>query len=295
MIPANLSRRIPFRLLQRLAPQARARIGPQELVIPLHDPAALAWLYWQPSWKSEIIAHFLQVRPGVLLDVGANVGQTLADFLSVSPGQPYIGLEPNPRALAFVMEVAALNSLADVTLVPLGASDRMQIQSLYLPAGDGTDSMATLRPDLRPGLGSHPAWISTAPLDTVMDALGAPALSLVKIDVEGAELEVLTGMRQCLTRSTPAILCEVLLADRHADLTAYALRVGRLADLLHTCDYAIYRLGLSAGGQFQSLQPVTAFPVAYWSHELNHACDYLFVHRSTPANLLPVASAPPTA
>ncbi len=274
--------------MPRLAAQSRAWIGSAELVIPLHAAAALAWLYWRPSWKSEIIAHFHKLRPGALLDVGANVGQTLADYLSTAPTQPYIGLEPNAHAMAFVMEVVALNSLANVTLVPVGASDRLQIQPLYLPAGPGTDSMASLRADLRPGLRTRTEWISTAPLDTILDTLGSPPISLVKIDVEGAEFEVLAGMRKQLVRSTPAILCEVLLADRQADLTAYAERVNRLADLLFSCGYSIHRVRVTGGGQLHSLLPVASFPVEYWSHDLNGACDYLFVHQSTPAASLPI-------
>jgi FkbM family methyltransferase len=291
MIPTSLSRRIPFRLMQHLARHAGVKIGQHRIMVPLHNSAALQWLYWRPNWKSELIAHCLRLRPGALLDVGANIGQTLADYLSTDSSHPYIGLEPNIRSLAYLMEVANGNNLPDVTFLPLGASTGLGLQELHLQAGTDTDPLATIRPDLRPGLKVQREWIATAPIDLMLHVLDSPPISLVKIDVEGGELEVLTGMRTLLGKSNPLVLCEVLLADRRSDISAYSRRLLELSALLKSLNYSIQRVILTADGHWQTLRPVASFPVEYWSHERQNECDYLFIHQSHPVSDWPGMSA----
>ena len=42
-----------------------------------------------------------------------------------------------------------------------------------------------------------------------LDDLQAPQPALVKIDVEGAELEVIAGMRRLLAEAQPVVVCEM--------------------------------------------------------------------------------------
>ena len=66
----------------------------------------------------------------------------------------------------------------------------------------------------------------TITLDLLLEQ--GPAPNVVKIDVEGAELEVLRGGLRVLTEAKPVILCEV---------NDYESEIG---DLLTSHDYALY-------------------------------------------------------
>ena len=77
MIPSFLGRRLPFRLLQRLSGRARVLVDGRPVIVPLHDPAALSWLYWHEGWSAQIIRAVLTNRSGAFVDIGANIGQTL--------------------------------------------------------------------------------------------------------------------------------------------------------------------------------------------------------------------------
>jgi hypothetical protein len=55
---------------------------------------------------------------------------------------------------------------------------------------------------------SKPLMVAALPFDAIRARLAHPAM--VKIDVEGHELAVLQGMRECLRRDRPLVLCEIL-------------------------------------------------------------------------------------
>jgi hypothetical protein len=50
--------------------------------------------------------------------------------------------------------------------------------------------------------------VPTASIDAEWEARGRPAVSLLKVDVEGAELDVLAGAAACLAACRPAVLTE---------------------------------------------------------------------------------------
>jgi hypothetical protein len=67
-------------------------------------------------------------------------------------------------------------------------------------------------------------------IDDLVAAGRVPPPDVVKIDVEGAELAVLAGMRETLARHRPAIICE--LHDTHAPFVAFMAQCGyRLINL----------------------------------------------------------------
>jgi hypothetical protein len=55
-----------------------------------------------------------------------------------------------------------------------------------------------------------------------IDSFGLAPLDLIKIDVEGMELEVLAGAAQTIGRCRPIILVEHLKTGRHALVAAFA-------------------------------------------------------------------------
>jgi hypothetical protein len=69
-------------------------------------------------------------------------------------------------------------------------------------------------------------------------------VSIIKIDVEGAELEVVKGLADTLMRYRPAIVCEVLPTYSGADgRRAFRQpRIEALLGILRSLDYDVFRL-----------------------------------------------------
>lgn len=275
-LPDWFCRRTPFRLLQRLGLHGVSSIGSRRIVTPLHDPAALAWLYWRSNWKSELLARLLRHSRGTLLDVGANAGQTYADFLSTGVDCRYVGFEPNPRCLAFLGELLHLNPGLDAAFVPCGLAANTGLAELHFDTADPIASTASILRESRPDAFIRREWIFCAKLDDIASPLALGPVALVKIDVEGAELEAIQGMVGLLAASQPPVLCEVLLRAPEADPAIYAVRTQALAAALRGLGYQIHRIRKSRH-LFTGLEPVSAFPEACWTVDLAESCDYLFL------------------
>ncbi|WP_171814664.1 FkbM family methyltransferase [Halopiger xanaduensis] len=158
----------------------------------------------------------------VYWDVGANIGTHALLPAAAHPGARIIAVEPHHRNVAKLIRNKTLNESDSVTILPIALSDHT-----------GT---ATLRgADDRPGYGSFSlgddteetvADVPVRPGDDVI-ADGVPKPSVVKIDVEGAEREVLDGLSETLAEgSIRTVFCEV---HRHEGVDESDV-VGRLED-----------------------------------------------------------------
>lgn len=161
------------------------------------------------------------------IDVGANEGGVLADVVRLAPGGRHLAFEPLPhlaRALAAAYPTVDVRELA----LSDGARAAEFVHVVTRPGWSGFRE--------RPYPGDERLerlTVQTAALDDVLPAGLVPAL--VKIDVEGAELEVLRGARRTLREHRPVVLLEHGLgsadhygtgpADVHAELTQAGLRV----------------------------------------------------------------------
>ena len=75
------------------------------------------------------------------------------------------------------------------------------------------------------GNGSGPI-VEVERLDDVWEGAGRPAVSVVKIDVEGFELEVLEGSQALLRDSQPVVLVEAAETQREQAVTEWLIRRG---------------------------------------------------------------------
>ncbi|HEX7155022.1 MAG TPA: FkbM family methyltransferase [Thermoanaerobaculia bacterium] len=133
------------------------------------------------------------IKPGdVVYDIGANVGffTLLAARLAGDGGHVY-AFEPLPRNLTFLRRHLTLNRLTNVTVLPLAVA-----------AAPGVARFQE---------GSNPSMGGLAPEGTLevetssLDALDLRPPRFMKIDVEGAESEVLAGALRTLRTHRPVI------------------------------------------------------------------------------------------
>lgn len=139
-----------------------------------------------------------------IVDVGANVGNHTIYFAS-RPTAYVLALEPNPEAIDILRKNVALNGCTQVDLSKLGMGigaepGEFTLHPPTMANNLGATSLEASKPD-------DASTVSVVTLDEV--ALNLKHINLLKIDVEGMEMEVLMGAQQCIEKFRPAIYIEV--------------------------------------------------------------------------------------
>lgn len=164
--------------------------------------------YYETSLDYVFRAVF-SIREGPVIDVGANVGQTLIKVLEIEKNRKYIGFEPQISCCFFIDQFIFDNNLNNHVIMPIGLSDGRGITKLGLRRPN--DTTASMIDEYRPeGFYSYHKYIPVISGDEVLLIFELPAISLVKIDVEGGELEVIRGLSLTIKRHKPYIVFEVL-------------------------------------------------------------------------------------
>ncbi|GAA5027058.1 hypothetical protein GCM10023258_21460 [Terrabacter aeriphilus] len=163
---------------------------------------------------ADAVAPFLP-RDGVLLDVGANIGfftQVLTERTGFR-GRAHL-FEPVPNLADLCVETAARLPCA-VTVHRVGLGDADARVTIFV-SSDGNLGWNTMVEQKARGKQMAPVEVEVARFD---DLGLADVPDLVKIDVEGAEHRVLTGMLPALRRWSPrpVILCEVGWGSGHPE------------------------------------------------------------------------------
>lgn len=237
------------------------------------------------------LCRWLQARdlfPGIICDVGMNMGQTLIEICAAGPKMArYYGFEPNASAMAIVERLMDLNpQLNSIQLMPWACSSQDAPSRFF--AISEADSGATLNPSIRPDWYQYMAGSMAASyrLDTAATLMQLCRHFFLKIDVEGGELEVLKGATNTLQQWQPIVQCEVLHAHRSSELAANNQHKAELIEFLKRYNYTLMLCCLSADGRrLQGLKPLAAFPSAVYANS-PHTCDYLFVPQELVARLL---------
>lgn len=159
----------------------------------------------EPLVQDALVRH---VRPGAVVhDLGANIGffALLAARLAGAEGH-VVALEPDPACAAAIDENARLNGAGNVTVLQRAAGSASRHERLFV-VSDGSWSHLESR-------GRHPlttaeVQVEVVALDDLVQSGEAPPPAVVKLDVEGSEIEALEGMREVLATHRPVLVCEL--------------------------------------------------------------------------------------
>lgn len=171
------------------------------------EAIGLSWLLSGPFERAEIEFAISAAEPkSTAVDVGAHAGlYTIALARAVGPEGAVLAFEPSAGNLERLRDNLERNGLANVTIHGAAATavDKpVRLRIADDPAYGSTTEVFEGRDSgestIVPGLSLDSAWV----------AAGRPAVSFVKIDVEGSEIDVLSGAEALLLECRPQVLIE---------------------------------------------------------------------------------------
>jgi FkbM family methyltransferase len=163
------------------------------------------WLLRVHTPESAVVETCLRLlRPGdVFYDIGANVG-----YISLSVSRHFssqvhvIAFEPQPNLARLILVSARLNNLESMTVFPTMVGGGNGWATLFVPS-HSIHASAISR--------EHNARALQSPvvtLDTLLRQRTIPRPDVIKIDVEGAELDVVRGAEELLRHDPPYVIFE---------------------------------------------------------------------------------------
>jgi len=149
-------------------------------------------------------------------------------------GTNVIGIEPDAENCVALRGNIDRNRLHNVVVFHGAVSPQPALLAMARrsPGNSGTVAVVSDRP--APGTGSY--WIGSVPLQDLLNALAQPKARpvLIKIDVEGMEIEAIEGAADTLVRCRPAVMVEWFKSDQP-----------RLREALENHGYRVFDMGLN--------------------------------------------------
>ena len=193
------------------------------------------------KWLSEIIKILFQNYKGTFLDIGVNLGQTLVKVKSIDAKQNYIGFEPNPSCMFYLQRLVKVNNWNNdnTLLIPAGLFTFDCILNLY--GKTDTDGCSTIINELqirnKHDENTISKYVPVFTFSTLQKYIPDKTISVVKIDVEGAEVEVIESLKIIIKRDKPILIIEIW---DHKNDTFLKRRLGILARTIKKLNYVIF-------------------------------------------------------
>lgn len=186
--------------------------------------------YWEPGVT---LALERSLGPGmVAVDIGANVGYfSLLMAGVVGPAGRVISIEANPALAALLRETVRMNRLEErIEVHDCAAADVAGELELHVPPGRNLNSCVVLeawRERIEP---AQVTRVRAVPPDDLL--AGLPRVDVIKIDVEGAEHLVWSGLERTIAANPSLVIVLEFNFARHP-------RAGALLDRIQTLGFPL--------------------------------------------------------
>jgi FkbM family methyltransferase len=176
---------LKYRIGAALDAALQTTLASRHFPLTRYVPYGVSWLY--------DLQRFMGGRSlGVLFDVGANVGQTLGHLLKYAPDAQIYSFEPTDGAYATLS--AKFGGRKNVHLQKMALGSRPGTMALQVRANS---ELNTLVPsDDAAGGRTQTTEVST--VDEIVARHGIGHLDLLKLDVQGWEMEVVRGANRLI-------------------------------------------------------------------------------------------------
>lgn len=173
------------------------------------------WLvyFYCKSDSSEYVLDYLD-RSEIILDIGANIGQTAFRMLQNQANKglhPAVyAFEPYPKTFRKLEHNIALNQAKGIHAFNLGLGSEKGTLHMtqHTPSNSGGFRMTTDT--------SNSVSVPVCSLDEFVSEQALSRIDFIKIDVEGFETEVLKGARQTIRSFRPVIIFEYSVSNIRA-------------------------------------------------------------------------------
>jgi FkbM family methyltransferase len=214
--------RLPLRLIPKgmVLPILQGRLRGKKWIVGAGEHG-----YWLGSYEfNKRLAFEREVTPGsVLYDIGANVGyfSLLAAVLVGRAGKVF-AFEPLPRNVTFLRRHVALNGLENIDVIEAAVSDHAGEAAFQLGMSDSMGHLGE-NGDIKVRLVCLDEWLATSEF--------IPP-NFIKIDVEGAEYEVVSGGQKMLSQYRPILFLDTHQREAHHATIALLVALGYQFEIL---------------------------------------------------------------
>ena len=173
-----------------------------------------------------------------VFDVGANIGLISLNLLNAFPDIKIVSFEPSPTVSKHLLrtnERSSHRARWDIVVkaVTERAGDTIPF-TVHSAGGDVFDGIN----DTGRVLGGRVIAVPTTSLDTEWEARSRPHVSVIKVDVEGAELGVLFGAAGCIQACRPIVITEWF----RKNYQVYSKRPEEMLSFARSYNYNVYIL-----------------------------------------------------
>jgi len=167
---------------------------------------------FNPAREEDIVELFRPKNGDIVVDVGAHIGKySLIASKMVGPYGKVVAIEAHPNNYEILKKNITLNKLTNVIALNFAVSSKEAMVKLYEP---GQEQGFTIYNTIMTGrkMSNNPNYVKVhaKTLDSVLLENAIKEVNWIKIDVEGAELEVLRGALNTLSNSRSlSILIEI--------------------------------------------------------------------------------------
>jgi FkbM family methyltransferase len=237
---------------RRITVKLPGRVGRDQIATALRESG---WDGFEPPMPT-VFAAIAASNPGAICDVGANTGLYSVIAAKVNTANVVYAFEPFPPVQEDLRSTLRANHCAlRVQVEPIAVGSAAGVATLYVPVQDHglVETSATLSPTFKDAYGEQ-IDVQVLTLDAFTDMRHTGRITVVKIDVESLEIEVLRGARRILKTHRPFVFCEVLPSGDAAG-------IDRLARQLRYTDIRLHPSEAIVGG-------TVAFDPEGWNHLL---------------------------
>jgi FkbM family methyltransferase len=199
--------------------------GAAKVALRYRETLGLSSLLYGPFEAGELAFASQFLRPGdVVMDIGANVGLFSVVMASAVGSQGRVfAFEPVPANVARLEGNLRRNGISNTQVFAMGLGDADGDLMLHM----ATDSAYPSLHEVQDGLGDGTALpVRVRALDGVWEELGRPQVAFIKMDVEGAEMDVLRGAPRLLAACRTTLLVEANSAQHLAALRSHLSGLG---------------------------------------------------------------------
>ncbi|HQQ97266.1 MAG TPA: FkbM family methyltransferase [Cyclobacteriaceae bacterium] len=264
-----------IRILKFFNLRGHVRLNGKRFRVPVLGESGYSNLDMSEPWMTELLRRLAPLCNGYFIDIGVNIGQTLLKLRAVSSTINYAGVEPNPACIHYVNRLIKANNFTHARLLPVGLSNQTRMGELSYYTDLEFDSMASTVSEFRgTQRRTRKEFIPLFDWSQLRAVLAVSEISIVKIDVEGGEWEVIDALSEELKRSQPIILMEILPAQS-ADNQVRIERQNKIHDRLAQLGYQVF-LVIKSNEQLEAVEPLAAIPI----HDDENRCEYVMVPAS---------------